>query len=184
MTDRERYYTTKIYLEKLARGMDPFTGDDLPTDTVLNNIYLCRAFTTAADVLDEVIRNGGKVTQKKKTYARPFEITEEQRSRIMLTEDPVVVSIIAARIAEVLPEDVHPVSPITIGKWLESQGLLVKVKGEDGGNCRIATEEGENLGIETKSEVARGRNIMKNYYSINAQAFIIANLVEIAAFAG
>ena len=30
MTENERYYTTKIYLDKLANGMNPLTGEDLP----------------------------------------------------------------------------------------------------------------------------------------------------------
>lgn len=184
MTDNERYYTTKIYLDKLANGMNPVTGEDLPEDTILNDIYLCRAFALAADIIEEVIRNGCRVTPIRDTRDRlPFSITEQQRGKIVMSEAPVAISVISRRVERVLDRDIRPIAPAKMTEWLEAQGLLKTLVDENGKRTRVSTEEGEKLGIVTRKESMRnGEEILKNYYDINAQAFVIANLTEIAAF--
>ena len=180
MTTEERYYTTKLYLDKLACGTDPFSGEELPEDTVLNNIYLCRAFTFASSVLDEVIRNGYRVGKPKSQVN--FMITDEQKAKVVLSENAVTVSVITGRVNKVLDEGIKRLVAIHVTGWLEAQGLLVTTKKDDK-NVRVATEEGILLGIETIEDDFQGRKIYKNLYSINAQAFIVANLMEIAEFA-
>ncbi len=181
MTDNERYYTTKVYLDRLAKGMDPLTGEDLPLDTVLNNVYVCRAFALASEVFDEVIKNGCRVTPNKDRRERlAFSITEQQRDKIVVTESPVSVTVIARRVERVLDKDVKPLVPTKITEWLESEGFLTTIVGQDGKHTRVATENGESLGIVTKEENLRGEIIKKSYYDINAQAFVVANLDKIA----
>lgn len=181
MTDTERYYTTKIYLDKLANGMNPLTGEDLPEDTVLNNVYLCRAFALASSVLEEAIKNGCRVSPYEKNKMLPFTLTEEQRSKIRVSEEPVTVTAITNRVERVLDRDVRPLAPVKVTQWLEMQGLLEsKLNEETGERARVATEEGEALGIESRNEMLRGQMRYRTFYNINAQAFIIANLEKIA----
>lgn len=181
MTDNERYYTAKIYLDKLANGMNPLTGEDLPEDTVLNNVYLCRAFSLAASVLDETIKNGCRVQPYEKNKMIPFHIDEEQRSKIRVSEEPVTVTAITNRVEKVLDKDVRPLAPVKVTQWLEMQGFLEsKLNDATGERSRVATEEGEKLGIESRDEMLRGQLRSRTFYNINAQAFIIANLDKIA----
>ena len=63
----ERIYTTQLYLEKLSNGIDPFTGEDLPEDSLYNNVSLCRSFRTAADLLGEIIANRGQLCRFRKS---------------------------------------------------------------------------------------------------------------------
>lgn len=180
MTDLERMHTTKLYLDKLANGEDPMSGEDLPGDTVLNNVYLCRAFAFASSILEEVIKNGCVVSSKNETK-RPFTITEEQRSKIRMSEEPVVVTSITNRISAVLDRDVKRIAPFKVAEWLEREGLLERVLSEETGRYeRVATSSGEVIGIETKEATYKDMTIKKNYYNLNAQAFIIANLEAIA----
>lgn len=51
MTELETMQRAKMYLDKLARGIDPITGQELPEDTVLNNVRLCRCFHYVSGVL-------------------------------------------------------------------------------------------------------------------------------------
>lgn len=181
MTDNERYYTTKIYLDRLAKGMDPLTGEDLPLDTVLNNVYVCRAFALASEVFDKVIKNGCRVTPVTDRRERlAFSITEQQRDKIVVSESPVSVTVIARRVERVLDRDVKPLAPTKITEWLEAEGFLTTVVSENGRHTRVATANGESLGIVTKDEDLRGETIKKSYYDINAQAFVVANLDKIA----
>lgn len=184
MTDIEKAQTTKLYLDKLANGMNPLTGEDLPEDTVLNNIYLCRSFAYASNVFDEFIKNGCRISYNNKNNMLPFTITESQRGMIAISESPVSITTVTNRIEKVLDRNIKPLSPARVTQWLEAQGFLETVIGDDGKRDRISTEEGEKLGIETQIETFKNETIRKNYYSLNAQAFIIANLLEIANYTG
>ncbi len=180
-TDYERCYTAKIYLEKLSNGMDPFTGDDLPEDTMLNDVYLCRTFALAADIIDLFIKNGCKINSGSKAERQPFRITEAQKGNITLTEEEVSITTIANRINKVLDADVRKIQGFHIANWLEYEGLLT-TELVAGKRNRVPTEEGKIVGITGNLINFQGREFIKNMYNVNAQAFIIANLDDIAAF--
>ena len=42
MTELETMQRAKMYLDKLARGIDPITDREMPEDAVLNNVRICR----------------------------------------------------------------------------------------------------------------------------------------------
>ncbi|MBR6479589.1 MAG: hypothetical protein IKT04_03715 [Clostridia bacterium] len=182
MTDNDRIYTTKLYLEKLAQGIDPTTGEDVADDSTLNNVFLCRAFSLAADIIGEYIANGCKIGVERNRPIYPFAITLAQKSVIVMSDTPVSISVISKRVESVLDKNVQPISAVKMAQWLEAQGLLKTIVDERGKRARIATEEGNRLGINTKKEDRHGEMIVKNYYDLNAQAYVIANLEEIAVY--
>ncbi len=183
MLDKEKLYTTKIYMDKLANGMNPFDGQDMPEDEFLNDVRLCRAFTLAADVLEHVIENGCRVSSPSKIRRIPFRITEAQKNSIIITEEAVGISVIASRIRKVLDDDVKSLSSLTISNWLEAEGLLTRIT-RDGKAMKIATEEGNMLGIYTKEMTYGDKQYHKTLYEMNAQVYIISNLDMIAQFGG
>lgn len=182
MIDRERLYTAKLYMDKLAVGMNPIDGQEMGEDAVLNDVNMCRCFVFVSDVLDQLMKNSGSVAKANRRTEK-FKITEEQREKIVITENPVGVSTIASRVLKVLDLDVKNIPAVTITMWLEAQGLLTRVI-KDGVPHKEATEDGNKMGIETKLMKYGDREYMKTFYDINAQAFIIANLEEIAKFGG
>ncbi len=46
VTELDKLQRAKEYLGSLAQGLDPFTGEELAKDTVLNNVRLSRCFFT------------------------------------------------------------------------------------------------------------------------------------------
>ena len=42
MTDLEIMQHAKEYLDKLARGIDPLTGREVPEDEIINNVRISR----------------------------------------------------------------------------------------------------------------------------------------------
>ena len=62
MTDLEIMQRAKMYMDNLAQGIDPISGQEVPNDSVLNNVRLARCFFYVSGVLDQVIANGGRVT--------------------------------------------------------------------------------------------------------------------------
>ena len=181
MTDRERLYTAKLYMDKLANGMNPLDGEELPEDTLLNDVYLCRTFMFVSGILDEVIRNNCMVTKMPNSKKEKFRITESQRVQIKVTEEAVGVSAIVSRISRVLDKNVRNVTSLKITGWLEAQGLLRRVT-IGGRTQKVATDEGNVLGIETRTVTYGDKEYRKTLYNMNAQGFIIANLEDISEF--
>lgn len=59
MTELETLERAKIYMEKLANGINPIDGSVIPDEDVVNNVRLSRCFFYVSDVLRQVIENGG-----------------------------------------------------------------------------------------------------------------------------
>lgn len=183
MTELEKMRHAKNYIDMLANGMNPLSGEEVPEDSTLNNVRLSRCFFYVSDILRQVIDNGGEVGRKasSKPTLLPFSITDEQASQIEISEAPVGVSIISKRIAEVLPEDVKPLSAVQISSWLLEQGFLTE-NIYSGKKNKVATQKGISLGISTvEGSNAQGVPYKKNIYNLNAQRYIIENLNRISS---
>ena len=72
MTELETMQRAKMYLEKLAQGIDPITDQEISEDSTLNNVRLARCFFYVSDVLGQVIANGGVIGGKPKLL--PFNV--------------------------------------------------------------------------------------------------------------
>ncbi len=180
MTELETLQRAKMYVEKLANGIDPITDFEIHDDSVLNNVRISRCLFYVSDVLKKVIDNGGEV---KKTVVRTkaFSITEEQLSAVEVSEEAVGVSIIAKRIAAVLDEGVKKVSAARIGTWLLDGGYLSENIVKDK-RVKQATPKGESIGIFTVDAVSfTGVPYKKTVYNAAAQQFVINNIVQIAS---
>ena len=71
MTELEIMERARLYMEKLANGINPLTDEPVGEDDVINNVRLYRCFFYVTDVLRQVIENGGvesagPVAKKKK----------------------------------------------------------------------------------------------------------------------
>jgi len=184
-TELDKALRAKEYIDALAQGVDPFTGEMLPEDNIVNNARMVRCMNYVSDVLRRVIENGGEVgggAKVSKVYVRPFEITPEQIERIERTEEPVGVSIIASRIKAVLSEGVKAPTGSKIADWCMAQGFLTE-ETRGGKKSKVATAKGNQLGIITIDGVnMQGIAYKKNIYDINAQKYIYEHLSEIAQF--
>ena len=90
MTEQETMQRAKMYLDKLAQGIDPITNQEVPEDSVLNNVRLARCFFYVSDVLSKVIENGGVIGGKPKLQA--FTISPDQLARVRISQEPVRVT--------------------------------------------------------------------------------------------
>lgn len=61
MDDLELTCRAKIYIEKLANGINPLTDDNVPEGDIVNNVKISRCLFFVSDVLEKVIENGGYV---------------------------------------------------------------------------------------------------------------------------
>ena len=184
MTELEKMQRAKMYIDKLANGIDPLTDNEMTDDRTLNNVRVSRCLFYVSEVLGKVIDNGGEVGRKsKKTEPKPkllpFEITAEQATMVEISEQPVGVAVIAKRINEVINENMKKAAAVHISNWLVEQGYLAE---EIAANKRrkIATAKGETLGIYTVDAISpNGVPIKKNVYDEQAQRFVVEHVMQI-----
>ena len=99
MTELEKIERAKMYMDKLANGINPIDGTMAPDDDLINNVRLSRCFFFVSDVLRQVIENGGtKSAVNEKLKKLPLEIPMEKRSQFAYSEVPIPASEIAKRI--------------------------------------------------------------------------------------
>ena len=59
MTELEKIKRAKMYLDKLANGINPLDDTVVPDEDIVNQVRLSRCFFFVSDVLRQVIENGG-----------------------------------------------------------------------------------------------------------------------------
>lgn len=180
MTELEKMKRAKMYLDKLAAGIDPISDVEMTEDTVLNNLRLARCFMYVSDILQRVIENDGYVVKNCRGHRTPFTITEEQLGRIEISDEPVGVAVFSKRVAAVLQDGVKPLSAVQISSWLcDNEYLQESIV--HGKREKTVTPKGEVLGMLTIDGVsANGYAYRKNIYTKQAQEFLISHLNDIS----
>ena len=176
MTDLETLKRAKLYMENLANGINPLDGSIVPENDVIQNVRLSRCFFYVADVLGQVIENGGigqKVVQKK----RPFELPVEKYQRFRVSQTPVSISELVKQINDLTQdENMIKLSTRVITDWLVSIEALEIQTAQDGRSVKRPTRQGSMLGISVET-----RNGIKGEYSAvvyheQAQQFVLDHL--------
>lgn len=175
MTELETMQRAKMYMDKLAQGIDPISNREVPEDSMLNQVRLARCFSYVSDVLGRVIANGGTVGAHTRTV--DFSITPEQLAMVQIMDYPVRITEFVDALSQAVgdPQMKKPnVKRIT--DWLLESGLMAQVSGQDGKNHRIPTGRGFNLGMSTRLRQTRDGEYQAVYYDRNMQRFLLDNL--------
>ena len=183
MTELEIMQHAKDYLDKLAQGIDPLTGQEVPENDVINNVRISRCLFYVSDVLRQVIENGGiQVRSVKRTEKTPFALSFEERTRYPFGDFPVTVSVIAQQLNELVDlETMQKLKTTSITKFLLQSGLLFEEEGINGSKNKRPTEAGRQLGISTAQRTGQNGEYTAVVYDREAQQFILDNLDAIIA---
>ena len=183
MTELETLRRAKMYIDSLARGIDPISGEVADEDSVINNVRVSRCLFYVSDVLDKVIANGGEVGTKRSYVAQiPFNITDKQIARVYISQEPIGISEFSKRVGAVLDEGMKNIAMTHITAWLCENGYL-REETVNNQSRKVATAKGQGLGITTIEAVNKqGFPYKKNVYSAQAQSFLLSNIMEIAEY--
>lgn len=180
MTELETMQRAKMYMEKLAQGIDPVTNQEMPEDSALNNVRLARCFFYVSDVLGQVIANGGVIGGKPKQ--QPFSITMEQLSKVQISAEPVRVTQLVEMITAAADNaQMKKLSTTTITNWLLEKGFLEKQTGPDGKRRRVPTPNGLMIGLSTQTRQGQYGEYQAVFYNSQAQQFVLDNLSAMLA---
>lgn len=175
MTDLEVMQHAKIYMEKLANGIDPVTDREAAEDDVIQNVRLSRCFFYVADVLRRLIEIGGMPQggNRKKPFALPL----EKRDMYAFNSYPVTVSVITQQLNSLADNPaMQKLKTTSITGFLLQSGLLESRTNSRGKKERVPTEAGRELGIATETRIGQNGDYTAVLYHTDAQKLILDNL--------
>ena len=177
MTDLEVMQRAKMYMDKLAQGIDPITGNEVPEDSLLNNVRLARCFFYVSGILQQVIDNGGCIRSKPKK--NDFVVTPQMMSRLAPSDRSLRISDFTEMLAAAAddPNTKRPGTTV-ITDWLLSKGFLEKIPNAEGKQQRVPTEVGRRIGMYTETRQGQYGEYLAVYYSPEAQRFLLDHLGE------
>lgn len=181
MTELEIMQRAKMYLDKLARGIDPISDQEIPEDSVLNNVRLARCFFYVSDILEQVMENGGHVGSKPRGPKLPeFSATAEELAQVPVSQWPVWISQFVNRInTAVNNPQMKKLGPTVITDWLLTKGFLEKRTSAEGKTQRLPTQEGIALGLSTETRQGQYGGYTAVSYNAGAQRFLLDHLPAI-----
>lgn len=161
---------TKTYLEKLAAGINPITGEKTDSNDIIHNKEIADTLLYASTILNNMINQ----EQNKQII-----VSAEQVSLLKVRPDPCTVGEVTREINRIVSNtnmcDIHSE---WINNWLISIGML---QIHDG--YKVPTQLGADMGISTvtKTSEKMGEYVVCVYDSL-VQQFIFDNLDNILAF--
>ncbi|MBM6896768.1 hypothetical protein H9X86_05200 [Pseudoflavonifractor capillosus] len=177
MTEVEKIAYARSYIQKLANGINPLTGQEVSEGDVINHVKISRCLFYVSDVLGQVVENGGVSLRKRNVRKLPFQLDYQAREAFRYSEAPIPISEITRRINELIqPEEMTKLSYRHILEWLIEIGLLVLVTDASGKMIRKPTRSGEDLGITVEQRQSPRGAYTVVVYSKAAQEFILDNL--------
>ena len=101
MTELEMIERARMYVQKLANGVNPTDGSEVPDGDVVNDVRISRCLFFVADVLRQVLENGCAAPApkaEKKLQRLAFDLTFKQRERFEYSDIPITISELARRL--------------------------------------------------------------------------------------
>ena len=145
MTELETIAHAKSYLEKMANGINPLTGEAVPETDLINQVRISRCLFFVSDILRKVIEQGG-VRPPAKIQKIPFSISRETIDEFRFSDTPIPVSEITNRINALIDEsNMKKLKYGSITGFLVDCGFLEVVIVSDGKTVKRPTEAGKKL---------------------------------------
>lgn len=164
----------KTYIDQLAKGIDPISGNMVGEDAVLQQERLKKCFAYVSQVLENVVKQ--EESRENPPPREGFYITSEQLAVAPISDDPVKLSKFCSGISDFV-KNTSPkhLEESLVEQWLLEQGYLEET--EDG--QYIASEKGKEMGMETIGGLTEISKKSFTYYTSEAQHFILKHLEEI-----
>lgn len=181
MTELEIIAHAQTYLEKLAKGINPLTGEEVAENDVVNNVRISRCLFYTADLLKKIVDNRGKY-KVEMSDQKPFSLSMEQVARFEYSQQSLSITEIAKRF-NALIDSVYMKELKTkqITEWLVSAGMLQNII-VNNRTRRRPTSQGESIGITTEERMGQYGMYEGVFYSNKAQHFIVDNIDVIITF--
>lgn len=155
MTELETIARAKMYIDKLANGINPLDDTAVAETDVVNNVRISRCLFFVSDTLRKVLENGG-ISTTQRIRKTEFNITTEELEKFEMSDKPIPVSEIAKRVNSVADtENSKKFSHRMITNWLIEIGMLVEIENTEGKKSKRPTAEGSELGVFVEERMSQ-----------------------------
>ncbi|MBQ4509782.1 MAG: hypothetical protein II984_03570 [Clostridia bacterium] len=185
MTEIETLKRAKMYMDKLAIGINPIDDKEVPENDVASNTRLLKCFSYISGVLTTLIKN----EERKETYIpkakrSPFYISPEEIEKFEFSKTPIFVSDVAERINRLIENHVKKLPVNALSRWLIETELVEEIfVNQVGRPIRKPTKLGEEIGITSEKRISKsGNDYFVMLFSESAQRFIVDNIYCITEF--
>ena len=180
MTELEITERARMYLSKLANGINPLDDTPVPDGDIVNNVRLVRCFFFAADVLRQVVEAGGITKPEKPAKAQRKEVTDiplQKREAFEYSKMPISASEIAKRLNSLIEDDaMRRITYGDITTWLIDEGIMEVVNTDDGKSKRRPTAAGKGIGISVEERFGANGPYEITVYNEQAQHFVVDSI--------
>ena len=174
----------KSYVDELAKGNDPLTGEPAPENDVIRQDRISRCLSYVSGILQKVIDIGGpdalpEVHPKKV----PFFLSARELEAFPYSDVPIHVTEFTKRVNGLVPENMIPLKYRSVTGFLIGKGLLTERTLVMGRKIKTTTPAGESAGIMLEERTGKeGRVFHVVVYDSNAQHMLVRFLPEIAEY--
>lgn len=177
MTELETLQRAKMYVDKLANGINPLTDQPVNEGDVINHVRISRCLFYVSSVLQQVILNDGKIGSPAKVKKVPFFLDMAGRARYEYSIMPISATEITKRLNRLIDTDtMTQLKYQDVAGWLIDAGFLKVESDYDGKERKMPTAAGNQIGIQTEHRTIQGRERDVIVYSEAAQQFLLDNL--------
>lgn len=177
MTELETMQRAKMYLDKLANGIDPLNDQPVPEGDCINQVRISRCLFYVSDILRQVIERGGITSKVEKVKKTAFSISQDELKKYLFSPTPIPVSEITRRINELIdPNAMKKLKYTSIVSFMVQSGLLAQMESADGKTVRFPTAEGTSIGILSEERTGQNGTYQVTVYNTDAQQFILDNI--------
>lgn len=180
MTELEKMQRAKMYIDKLANGINPL-DDTLAADLdLVNQVRISRCLFYVSDILRQVIDNNG-VISKARSSKKAFFLSAESINKFSFSVTPIPISEITNRLNALADLDVcYKLKHSDITSWLIEIGALETIS-TNGKTVKRPTEQGRELGISVEKRMGFNGEYVVVIYNKEAQQLILDNIDAILA---
>lgn len=193
MTELEIMRHAKGYLDRMAEGIDPLTGEPVGANELVRKERIAKCLRYVSGVLEQLIDLGGLPAPAeaqtpsaqpapRKKRLPPFAISRDALAAFRLSSDPLTMTEFTKRVNELVdPEAVDKLKAASILEFLEAQGYLQLLTAPGKRGIRRPTAAGLQLGITLEDRQGQDGAYTVVVYNENAQAYLLAHMEEIVA---
>lgn len=182
MTELEKMQRAKMYIDKMANGINPI--DDIPAaeSDMINNVRLSRCLFYVSDILRQVIDNKGIIGKTEPTK-KAFFLSSDCICNFAFSDIPISISEITKRLNDLANLEVCcKLKNTAITNWLVSIEMLEIRRLADGKNTKMPTQQGKELGITSEKRIGIHGKYIAVVYNKEAQQFILDNIEAIVSY--
>lgn len=176
MTEREKVKEAKRWIDRLAQGIHPVTGEILPDSDAVNHVRVSRCLFYVSSLLQ---RQLDREFSERGTGSPLLDST-----KMTFSAQPIPASDLARRLSAAAQlTGGQKISYRLLVNWLLATGFLKEVIRPNGHKSRRPTQTGEHLGIVVEYRNNNDRSYPVVLYMESAQRFVAEHLDEILSYA-